>query len=392
MFRQRSLLISSFLALVAMGATPLSAQVPEKTLSQPDATFPEAFSLVQGLLEMPDGRVMIADPLGQALVLADLASGTADTLGGIGQGPEEYRQPDGVFPLPGDSTLLVDLGNARLTAIGPDGGFGETMPMAQGEPGAGRGFLIVMPAGVDAQGRIYFQPFGGGARGQVPDSSSVVRLDRASGAIDTIARIGLPKIERVASSGGGVESVAMRIVPLSPQDAWALAPDGRIAVARAADYHVEWISSDGGRTIGAPVSYDPVPIKQADKEEWAENAGSGGLSIEMSIENGQRKMSLSRGGGGGRSPDMGNLDFPAAKPAFVAGSVWVTPEGEVWVQRSVPAGQPPAIDVFGDDANLKGRVILPAGRQIVGFGRGVVYAVQSDEFGLQWLERYRTTS
>lgn len=391
MIRQRSLLISSIMVLAASGMSPAGAQVPEKTLTHPDATFPEAFSLVQGLLEMPDGRVLVADPLGQALVLADLASGVADTLGDIGQGPEEYRQPDGVFPLPGDSTLLVDLGNARLTAIGPDGGFGATMPMAQGEPGTGRGFLVVMPAGVDARGRIYFQPFGGGAGGRIPDSAEVVRLDRATGAIDTVARVGRPKIERVTSGGAGSQSVAMRIVPLSPQDAWAVSSDGRIAVARAADYHVEWIGADGGKTIGAPVPYDPVPIEQADKEEWAENAGTGGLAIEMAIENDQRRMSFSRGGAG-RAPDLANLNFPAAKPAFVADGVWVTPEGEVWVQRSVPAGQSPAIDIFGDSANLKGKLTLPAGRRIVGFGQGVVYAVRTDEFGLQWLERYKTTS
>jgi hypothetical protein len=54
----------------------------------------------------------------------------------------------------------------------------------------------------------------------------------------------------------------------------------------------------------------------------------------------------------------------------------------------MPAGHPPAFDVFGMNGAIKGRVLLPAGRQIAGFGNGVVYAVRNDEYDLQWLERY----
>ena len=386
---KRNALALTSLGLLVLAAGSLDAQVPSLSLSQPDSKFPEAFSLIMGLREMPDGRVMIADPLSQTLVLADMTSGTADTLGGVGGGPGEYRQPDGLLPLPGDSTLLIDLGNARLTVVAPDGSFAETMTMAQAGPG-GRP-QIILPSGVDSQGRIYFQPFGGGAGGRIPDSATVVRLDRATGAIDTIARVGRPELKRKTSGDSGNQQVAIRVVPLSPQDAWAVGPDGRIAAARAADYHVEWIDAGGRVVRGAAVSYKPVPIKQADREEWAAQAGANGLRIEVSIQNGERQMAFSRGGGSGRQPDTDGLDWPEVKPAFVAQGVWVTPEGDAWVQRSVPAGEPAVIDVFGPDANLKRQVVLPAGRQIVGFGRGAVYLIETDEFGLQWLERHRTS-
>jgi hypothetical protein len=112
-------------ALTVLSA-PLSAQdVQEHALAGPEATFPEGFSRLSGMRELADGRVMVADGLGQVLVIADLASGAADTIGAEGQGPDEYREPDGLFVLPGDSTLLVDLGNGRLTAIAPDGSFGS---------------------------------------------------------------------------------------------------------------------------------------------------------------------------------------------------------------------------------------------------------------------------
>jgi hypothetical protein len=79
MTRNRIGILLSLGALGIAGAN-LQAQVREQQLEQPNATFPEAFSLIQGVRELADGRVMLADPLGQALVVADLGTGRADTL------------------------------------------------------------------------------------------------------------------------------------------------------------------------------------------------------------------------------------------------------------------------------------------------------------------------
>jgi hypothetical protein len=331
---------------------------------------------------------MVADPLGQVLVVLDLETGSADTLGGVGQGPGEYRQPDAVFALPGDSTLLVDLGNARMIIVAPDGSFAETMPMTGGEPGPGAGLMIIRPAGVDASGRIYFEPFGGGIGGAIPDSSPIVRWDRRTGVMDTVARVKRPEMKRSESGGAGDRSVSIMPVPLSPEDAWAVAPDGRVAVARAPDYRVDWIAPDGRVVRGEPVAYDPVRIRSADREEWLEGLG-GGLRVSLSVENGQRRVSLGRGSGGHGGPDPERLEWPEFKPPFMANRVWVTPTGEVWVRRHVPAGRPGEIDIFAAGGVRRGNLTLPPHRRIVGFGRGVVFLVHTDEMGLQWLEGYR---
>lgn len=365
----------------------LGAQEPVRHLSRPDVTYAEAFAFLQRVRELADGRVVIADPLGQVVLIADLETGRADTLGGVGQGPEEYRQPDAVYPLPGDSTLLVDLGNARLTVLGPDGSFGETMPMTRGSPGPGGGLLIVIPRGVDSEGRIYFQPVGGGMARGFPDSAAVVRFDRRTGAMDTLTQVKLPEMRQSTSGGPGNQNVRITPIPLSPQDAWSVSPDGRIAVARAGDYHVEWIGPDGEIVRGAPVSYKPVAIKRADKEEWAEGVGNG-VRIGIAVSDGDRRVTLGRGGGSG-GPDIDSLDWPETKPAFADNGVWVTPEGDMWVRRQVAAGEPIRFDVFGPRADLQSAITLPAGRQVVGFGRGTVYVTRTDDLGLQWLERYR---
>ena len=74
-------------------------------LETPEAAFDRAFSVVQTVREMPDGRVLVADPLGQALMLVDLDAGGAEVVGAVGEGPDEYQQPDAVWPLPEGRTL-----------------------------------------------------------------------------------------------------------------------------------------------------------------------------------------------------------------------------------------------------------------------------------------------
>lgn len=374
-------------ALVVNGGS-LVAQVSQEEIVKLDARFPQSFSFIRNVRELSDGRVLIADPLEQVLLALDMKAGTADTVGHVGAGPEEYKQPDAVFALPGDSTLLVDLGNGRLTYLGPKLEFGETMPIAAGSPIPGRGGLrVIIPRGVDGMGRVYFQPLGVAInRAQPPDSAPIARWNRASGAIDTLALVGLEKRKTTTSGGANNRAVRSRSVPLSPVDAWAVAPDGRIAIARSGDYHVEWVATDGKVLRGPPVGYTPVKVRKADEEEWLDRQ-SNGLSMTVEVNNGQASMAFGRGRGG--RPELDSYEWPNTKPAFVANGVWVAPNGEMWVERHVPAGSPRTFDVFGADATRKKQVVLPKARRLVGFGaKGAVYLIEVDEFGLQTLERY----
>ena len=363
------------------------AQVSERRLTS-DAEFPEGFSLVAGLREMPDGRLMISDAIGQMLMFADMDTGEMEIIGREGRGPQEYRTPDALFPLPGDSTLFVDLGNGRLTVLGPNGGFGETRPIARDIRGQ---LVAILPRGVDAQGRVYFQPlaFGGGRPGAgLPDSAMIARWDRRTDVIDTLGAVKLE--ERIFERSGSAnnQSVRLRQVPMSSQDAWNVAPNGRVVVARSPEYYVEWIG-DGAHQRGPTVDFDPVRVRTAEKESWVESRGRGGLRIGVTIENGVRQMSFGRGAGNSDRPDISGYEWPETMPAFTTGAaVNVDLNGNAWVRRSVRIGNNQVYDVFGADGELAERIILPAGRQVVGFGENTVYAVYFDEFDLQWLERY----
>jgi hypothetical protein len=348
----------------------------------PAGSFPESFGYLSNVRELADGRVVVADPLGQVLVVADLETGSADTIGRVGGGPEEYRQPDAVFALPGDSTLLVDLGNARLTVLDPAFGFGETYSATQG---GGQAMVLVLPRFVDAAGRPYFLRQAFGPRGP-PDSATVMRFDRSSGESEPIARVKLPEIEE--SGGGGARMIRMR--PLSPRDDWAVAPDGRVAVVSASDYSVRWIHPDGRVIAGPANDYRPVRVGESERERWSNQMMRGAISVGMRMSTaGERSVSLSRGGGGGPRSPFDSADWPDVAPPFRYGGSVVAPNGDLWVERYVSAGEPPHFDVFDATAHKRGELRLPSGRQVVGFGDGAIYLARIDENDLQWLERYR---
>ncbi|MGD2045714.1 MAG: hypothetical protein PVH96_05795 [Gemmatimonadota bacterium] len=377
----------SALALAGCGGAVEEAVSDSVTrLGQPTAAFAEDFGMIQTVREMPDGQVLVADPLGRALYLVDMDAGTRTQIGAEGEGPGEYLQPDAVWPLPGDSTLLVDLGNGRLVTLGPDLEFGPTMPLAAGEPGSPDGLILSMPQGVDGQGRIYVRGTAGFGR-EDRDSSAIVRLDRSTRAIDSVGTY-LMQARIIERSGQGV---SVSPIPLSPEDAWGVAPDGAIAVARASGYRLDWIGPDGMLEAGPPIPTESLPLGTPEKEEWdRERSRNAGLRVSISVGDQGVQTSFQRGAGG--SP-RGETDFdvyqwPETLPAVYSGRLPIDPERRAWVRRRVGAGGPPTYDVFGRDGARIATVELDPDRVIVGFGVDAIYVVAYDEFDLNYLERY----
>ena len=355
-------------------------------LAEPEAVFDHALSVVQTVREMPDGRVLVADPLGQVLLLVDMDAGVADTLGAVGEGPDEYRQPDAVWPLPDGKTLLVDLGNTRLTELSPELEFGDTRPYVLGNPIVGN-LVLAIPSAVDGEGRIYVRSMGNVASMQ-SDSAFVLRLDMDAQIMDSVARVKIPG----TTSTGSANNQAISPIPLSPADAWGVAEDGRVVVARTADYHVEWIELDGSTTRGPPVEYERVPIGTAEKEAWrdGQSENGGGMSVSATADgSGNFQFSVSRGGGGASGDqDLDSYPWPGELPPFYEPRIPVDPLGRAWVRTRGPADAPPVYHVFGASGEREMVVELLPGRRVVSFGDGKAYLARMDEHGLQYLERH----
>jgi len=371
------------LATAALLAWPGPTAAQERRRLRLDAAFPEPFGLMGGIRPLSNGRVLVADPVGQILALVDLDAGILDTLGGVGQGPQEYRQPDALLPLPGDTTLLVDLGNGRLVEVGPDGTFGRTHPLAR--QGSGGQLTILLPCFTDGEGAYYYEPEEIGT-GALADSALVMRFPRAGFRGEVVCAIKLA--DPPARRGGG--SVMLGRRPLGPRDDWAVAPDGRVAVIRAEGYRVEWIAPDGRRRVGPENPIGTERVGRAEKEAWFEEFLNGEISTGIRrFANGSREVTFRRGSSSRPPEDLDGYDWPDRLPPFRAKRSRVSPAGELWVERWGPVGAPPLVDIFDGAGEKVADVELPAGRRLVGFGAGVVYLARTDEYGLEWLERYR---
>jgi hypothetical protein len=372
------------------------AAIPEGGFAQlqpgpPTAIFPEDFGAIQTIRELPDGRVLVADPLSKALYVVDMDAGTRTVIGREGEGPEEYRQPDAVWPLPGDSTLLVDLGNGRLVVLGPDLGFGPTMPITVGEFQPGSPLVLAIPQGVDGAGNLYARVMGGGmGGGPMPDSADILRINRGDQTTAQAAKFKIQDMTQTTSGGANNQNVSISPIPLSPEDAWGVAPDGSVILIRAGDYHLERIAPDGNVSPGPAIPFDPVRIGTAEKEEYVAELGRSGGSISVGVEmvNDQMSMSFARGGRGAGAREIDQYTWPEVKPPFYSGRIPVDLMGRAWVRRHVEAGEPSTYDVFDSAGALVETVLLEHGKRVIGFGRGGIYVVSFDEFDLSYLERY----
>ena len=367
-FRLRAALAGA--AVVA--SAPLAAQAPLVTLSRPLAELEEPLDRVYSVAELRDGRVVATDLMGPSITLVDFGAGTAVPLGRTGAGPNEYRMPERVIAGAGDSLFVVDVGQRRFLRIAPDGKVAGVLPFPE-KAGFGRF------RGADRLGRFYFEgrrlrDAHDGPEAAPADSVPVVRWDPKTDRLDTMALVLVPPLAKPSEGSAGGRTVIMsRPEPFSPQDEWAVTPDGRVALVRATPYRVDWRMPDGRRAGGPVIPYEKVRVTQADRDRILKGSGQAQLSTGAKIA---------------MAPPPDDLKWPAFKPPFAAASALVTPDGKVWVQRAGAEGAAPVYDEFDEAGRLVRRIAVAKGSRVVGFGKGVVYVARPDEDDLMHLQRF----
>ena len=395
-------------ALLAAAPVVAAAQRP-LVLAKPESEYGEPFTSISGIRELKDGRVLVADARDKTVQLIDLRSGAATAVGREGSGPGEYGLPMRLVPLPADSTAVFDAGTQRYLTIHPDAKTGRDFrleaaaPPAGGDGGrGGRGGMVMMgglsiPRGFDAKGNIYYEgmPFSMNDAGEMvsADSVAVLRFDRAARRVDTVAFRKVVKANAQVSGGRG--NMNVRIGggnPLAPADDWAALPDGRVAVVRAADYHLDVFSAANRKVSGAPVPYEKIRVDAAVKkmveDQRARNSRN---AVRMTVNAGAGGTQRSTEIGGARPGEIPPLtDWPDVMPPFQANAAFARPNGEVWVLRTrKPGDDIPTYDVFDGAGRVIGKVALPKDHRLIGFGQGTVYLIRSDADDLQYLQRHR---
>ena len=83
--------------------------------------------------------------------------------------------------------------------------------------------------------------------------------------------------------------------------------------------------------------------------------------------------------------------MPDYRPAFTTGAAKADADGNVWIRTSAvrtgSVGGGPIYDIVNRKGEVIDRVQVPAGRQIVGFGKGGVVYMQARDDKAAWIER-----
>jgi hypothetical protein len=252
---------------------------------------------------------------------------------------------------------------------------------------------------------------------QFVDSAPIYRIDLATRARETLSYIAIPKQapSMVRNAAGRPTGLAVLTNPMPLVDDWALMPDGRVAVVRGADYHVDWLELDGRWVETGKIPYhwerldddakarvidstraEAEKTRDALKKAIESNPGNANEMATAAGLPGVMVISKNLGDGENGTPTQ-EISVPVTKlvdakqiadyrPVFRMGAVRADAEGNLWVRTTTPSASGAIYDVINGKGTLVDRVQVPFGRVVSGFGPGVVYMGVLDAHGAR-LER-----
>ncbi len=358
---------------------------PPRRVMELPAEFPAPFTVIRAIMGLPDGRLVVSDPQENRVTLIDFQEGRSRRLGRVGEGPQEFRRAGGLYRAQGGGVLLFDQELRRLLPVLPSGELDDVVGLTTGGaagPWSARGPDALF---VDSLGHAYAAIRSGGFTAP----TAVLLRHRPGARPDTVTLLLRPSTEVME---GQVNGRPYQEVLFSPEDAWTVSPDGRIAVVRAAPYRVEWIPLVGPTVTGPAVRYKPVPVTQAEKELIASGAAESRGRLTVT-----RRMVPASGPPparfGAPSPiPVEELLFAKVKmPVMLRAGRWplLDESGRLWVERNLPAGVNVSVfDVFDRRGDLVDRIELPAGSRLVGFDAHWIYTARLDADGFEHLQRF----
>ncbi|MDP1862057.1 MAG: hypothetical protein Q8K82_25620 [Gemmatimonadaceae bacterium] len=361
---------------------------------------------VSGVRALQNGSVIVNDVTRRQLHYLDSAYHVWVVIADATAAPGGYNNRfSGLIAYRGDSSLFIDPRALSMAIIDESGLVARVMAIPR--PGDAD-WLITGPfgvPGVDAHGRLVYRggalvrpgrtvpnPTGGYRyEAAFPDEAPIVRVHLASRAVDTLTLVHVPLVRIVLTERDGRFQQQRLINPMSVTDVWALMPDGRVAVVRGRDYHIEWCGEPGLCSATEKIPYHWERLDDDAKQRIVDST-----NVEMEKERARTAAPVAaRGRGSSASAVQGSNDrsapareLPDYRPAFALGAARVDVEGNLWIRTTAPSDMGPIYDVINGKGELVDRVKLPYGRVISGFGPGVVYMGVLDDEGAR-LEKAR---
>ncbi len=345
------------------------ADTPSLTIGVGEGAPEYTFHRVAGARRHPDGTIVVADEGSHQVRVYGANGRHLRSVGSEGSGPGQFQAMEMLALLPGDTVLVWDFIQGRLTFLPASGAPGRTASLSGTPP---------LPQGVQprlwAVGRLRNgeivarsapTPGAAGGIGRMRDTVTLVRTGADGRVLNVLARA--PGDETfVQREGRGTTGF-----PFPFGRALQLAVGGDSVFVGSGDAVEFRVYGRNGLRRVVRADHAPVPVAAADAERYRRE--------ELEGVTGPGRDRLER--------YLTQVPFPATLPAH--GRLLVDDLGYLWVLHSRPSwDRTVEWTIFAPDGRWLGRLRMPDAFRAMHIGRDFVLGRHVDEEGVESIRLY----
>ncbi len=345
-------------------------EAPGLQLGSSAGEGPEQFhsigGVTGGIAELPDGRIVVVDGGSGELRFFDAEGGLLDRVGGLGDGPGEFRSPLLVPYASADSLLIFDTRHRRFTLLSSDGRTHRAFPLERLPTELLTGAAVgASDAGVlmrTALGAVVFPA----PVGQQSNPVGFRWIDLASRSGEIVAQF--QTLSYGTNDLGDFHHTVS--VPFSGRPSAAVTPVGFLVASGVAP-EVRRFDQAGRLTHIFRLAEDPRPLGQEDVDAVLDFRAT---RFSVPAEQARRVYE--------------QMDLPDYWPSFQG--IRVDPLGWTWVELYRPPQEPTASWMaFDPDGVARGTVAFPPDLEVHQIGADHVLGRWQDELRVEHVRRHR---
>jgi hypothetical protein len=335
--------------------------VPTLAIGREDGPDPYRFDGIDDVARRSDSTIIVADA-SASIRFFDKRGEFLHAVGRRGEGPGEYRVISMMRRIHGDSLLIWDFGNRRVTVLAPDGEYARSMR----SPGTLESFY---GDDVFADGTILGQhdegfTQEGSVTGIRQDTSTVVRTAPGSDSMDTLALI--PTASTYISGG---EHFLVRSIPFHADVVEVVAGRGAY-IASSAQFDIGYYNPAGQLARIVRLDRSPTAIDATARKDF----------IAARLARARNDADRER-----IAASYEDLPFPDHFPAFSA--LAVDADSNLWASSFTTSDSlPTRWTIFEPEGRLLAETVTPAHFRVSEIGSSDIIGVRADSLGVEQVQ------
>lgn len=320
------------------------------------------FGEINDVAVRSDGRMYVVDGEGSTIRVLALNGSLYDSIGSMGTGPGEFRNPSKAYFVRGDSLYVTHGGLAtRLSAFGPNHEFAYKISFSSSVAPAQSTPDEAIPVPGDSEFFVVANPFPWPSKDTSELEGTVRRMSREGTTSDTLFTFpGVDKVSKKKADGG----FKFYKTPWTQGSYLAQGPEGNLHLVRNDSLTVRTYDAEGTLRGVVEIPFERVPITESDRERVFSSRNYPAEAEAYVREH-----------------------MPSTKPVFQ--HFLVDDEGRYWFGRPTANPDSMAWMVAWPDEKMVATDTLSSEVEILTVRNGYAYGKMATETGAPVVVRYR---